>query len=180
MSPGQAASQVLQRVRRASEILGHKVQEDVAKDAKGNALKVLVIHHGTHRIVAFDAKKYAVLMYPMDIAPEDAALLAKQPEETQTRLLTILKREMLEGRSGFGLIFDEKKKPPELRQIRVEQRVLVEDGRPETVQRFADAIQEIVVVAVRCQIVLGQAFSEVRAVEKFQTSASDYHEGMYL
>ncbi len=84
---------------------------------------------------------------------------------------------MAEGRSGFLLQLDETKKPPEVRRISLEQKIVIQNERPETVQRVADGIQELVVTAIRCQLVLGQAFQDVRTAA--QTSASTYHAGMY-
>ncbi len=88
--------------------------------------------------------------------------LAEKDENTQQLLLGILRREMLEGRSGFVFRFTEDE-PPKLKTVGVEQKLIVEDETPETTQRLADGIQELVVVGIRCQQVLGQAFSASRA-----------------
>lgn len=43
-------------------------------------------------------------------------------------------------------------------------------------QRLADGIQELVVVAARRKEALGEAFTEIRAA---QTTESTFYEGMY-
>ncbi len=165
----------MERVKTAAERLGNKVEKAKAKEDDGTEEDVLIIHHGKHPLLVLDREEYVVLLVVFDISPKDAELLAKQPEYVQRQLFTILKLEMMEGRSGYVLDFTEDK-PPKLRQIRISQKVIVRDLKPETMQRLADGIQELVVVGARSREVLGRAFTDVRAS---QTTESTYYEGMY-
>lgn len=167
-------STLLERVKEAAVLLGNKVEEGEAVDEQGNKLGVVAIYHGVHRVVVLDKKDYALFDYIMDFESEDASLLARQPQETQDRLFQILKLEMLRNRCGFYLKFDEKTDPKELKRIGVQQKVMVKDLEPHTLQRIADAVQELVVVAVRCQLLLGQVLRE-----KPTDTGSSPHEVMY-
>ncbi|HLQ41963.1 MAG TPA: hypothetical protein VK189_03820 [Thermoplasmata archaeon] len=168
---------MFENLKRIAKKLELKPERAEAEDEKGKKIPILALHHGTHNLFAIEQAGYTLIVYPMDVDPKDAALLAKEPPEIQQTLFAILKREMAEGRSGFLLQLDETKKPPEVRRISLEQKIVIQNERPETVQRVADGIQELVVTAIRCQLVLGQAFQDVRTAA--QTSASTYHAGMY-
>ncbi len=152
-------------------------EELKAQDKDGKEIVLLLIKHGPHGVLAFQKKGFTELAYIMDLPPEDSKRLAELPPEAQQELLAIMKREMMEGRSGFEMAFDETKMPPQLRRISIVQRVIIEDRRPETVQRVADGIQELVVVGSRCNAVLGQVFQNIRTTG--ETTAKTYHPGMY-
>jgi hypothetical protein len=116
----------------------------------------------------------------MDIRSEDTVLLEKEPDEIVNQLFSILKREMLEGRTAYGLATTEPQNPKKwkaVKQIRVSQKLIVQGTDSYTLQRVCDAIQEVVVVAVRCQLVLGEALRTVGTVAKI--SAATYHPDMY-
>jgi len=164
-------------LRRIAKKMDLKVEDGEAQDEKDTKIPVLIIQHGEFKLVAIDHKNYTVITIPIDIPQEDAELLAKEPPELQQSLFPIAKRGMSEGRSGYFMFFDETKKPPRLKGIRIEQRVIIPDEQPQTAQRVTDGIQEIVTVTMRVMLVLGQAFQDVKAAA--QTSASTYHPGMY-
>jgi hypothetical protein len=168
---------MLDHLRRIAKKMDLKVEDGEAQDEKGTKIPVLIIQHGEFKLVAIDHKSYTVITIPIDIPQEDAEILAKEPPEIQQSLFSIVKREMSEGRSGYFMFFDETKEPPRLKGIRIEQRVIVPDEQPQTIQRVTDGIQEIVTVTMRVMLVLGQAFQDVKAAA--QTSASTYHPGMY-
>ena len=167
---------MLEQLRRAASALDVPVEDAEGEVEPGKTAKVLVLKHGKHNLTGIDKKRYVFLLYPMDIGSEDGALLARQPPDLLERLYLIVKPEMAEGRTAYALIFGEKE-PKVLQQIRVEQKIVVADNRPETVQRLADGIQEVVVAAVRCQLVLGQALRDVRASTAQTTDT--YYKGMY-
>lgn len=167
---------LLDHVKKGCATLGLKTQ-DAEAQVNDRKLKALVITHGGTTLVALQFPGFIQLVCPIDIEGGDAALLAKQPEEIQNRLFAILKREMLQGRCGFALHFDEAKKPPHLTRITIEQKIIMGSTNPSSVQRLADGIQELVVVAFRSGQVLGEAFRNVRDMAKGTTS--DFHEMMY-
>lgn len=148
---------VLKQLKDVLQALDSKVDESEVTDDKGQKFPSLTFTHGTHTLIAMERPNYVTIIYPMNIKPEDADLVAKQPEETQELLFSILKREMAEGRSGYSLSLEGE--PKKIRQIRIEQR--------------------IVVAAIRCQLVLGQAFRDLRSVMSSAGSASTPHPFMY-
>ncbi len=167
---------MFEQVKRIARTLGIEVIEQKAEDEKGRPVDVLVIHHSPYNLYGLQRGGIFEMALPLDIDPKDAALLARQPADIQERLLAILRREMMEGRTGFEIRFDETKKPPELRRIAVVQRLVVVDDSPTSIQRFADGIQEMTVVAVRAADVMGRAFGDMRTA---QTAPDTYHAGMY-
>jgi hypothetical protein len=167
---------LLERLREILEAIGYQVEEGSAQDDKGRTIEILGLAHGPHRVIGLDQGKIVELIYPMDVRAEQAALLAKWPDELLDRLLALLKREMLEGRSGYTIAFGPEN-PKALRQIRVSQRLILHDANPQTLQRVADAIQEIVVVSVRCQLILGEAIRSAETAAR--TADSTFHPGMY-
>ncbi len=168
---------VFEHLKRIAKRLDLKPQVAEGVDDKGNKVPLLILEHGTHKLLAIESEGYTLVFYSLEVKREDGALLAREPPEIQQTLFSIVKRELAEGRSGYRLVFDETRKPPELREIRVEQKIILRDEQPATIQRVADGVQELVVVAIRCILVLGQAFQDVRAAA--QTSATAYHAGMY-
>ena len=168
---------MFERLSKIARKLDLKPEPGEAVDDKGRKIPILVLTHGTHKIIAIEHPAYTYLVYSLDVLPADAALLAQQPPEIQQTLFSIVKREMAEGRSGYFIQFDESKDPPELQQIRIEQKLVIRDEQPWTVQRVADGVQELVVAGIRCILVLGQAFADVKTAA--QTSARVFHPGMY-
>ncbi len=166
---------MLGKVKTAAERLGSQVEEGKVTQADGKEEDILILEPERTPVVVLDRGEYVILLVVLDIPPEDGERLAKQPEDLQRRLFTILKMEMMEGRSGYVLDFTEDE-PKRLRQIRISQKVIVRDQRPETLQRLADGLQELVVVAARSREVLSQAFTDVRAT---QTTETTFHQGMY-
>ncbi len=152
----------LEILQRLAERLGNQVETRTAPGAEGGEFEYRVIHHGGHEVAAVDQGAYVTLAYVLNIDEDDAAALAEKDENTQQLLFSILSREMLEGRSGYIFRFTEDE-PPRLQAVGAEQKLIVDDETPETTQRLADGIQELVVVGIRCQQVLGQAFSASRA-----------------
>jgi len=169
-----------EKLQQVLETLGYKVSKGSAQDDKGRAIPLLTFKHGVHQLVAFEEDNGVQIAYPMDIRPEDTALLEKQPDEIMGQLFSILKREVLEGRTAYVMATTETENPKKwkaLKQIRVSQKVIVADTEPHTLQRVADGIQEIVVVAVRCQLVMGEALRSVATATKISTTT--YHDAMY-
>lgn len=166
---------ILQRVKEAANLLGNKVEEGETADSTGKKMEYLAVYHGKHRVIVLNGKTHVLFDYVMDISPEDSQLLAKQPQETLDTLMQILVREMLVGRSGFYINFSQEEDSKLLRRIGVQQKIMVEDEEPRTIQRIADAIQELVVIAMRCQTILGKALQE-----KPPQISSSPHEQMYI
>lgn len=166
----------MERVEKIARALSIKTERGSVTNDKGEKIEVVILHHGNHRLLAWMENEHCLLTYPMELAQGDSKLLAEQPMEIQQRLFTIIRREMLEGRSGYMMNFDDSK-PPRLVQIRVEQKLVLDPEGIPSKQRLLDAVQELVVTAMRSQIVLGQAFSDVR--DSNSSSDSDFHEGMY-
>lgn len=170
----------MKRLREILEALGYTVEESSGQDDTGRAFPLLAFRHGAHQLIAYEEKGGIQLVYPMDVRPEDTTLLEQEPDEIINELLSILKREMLEGRTAYALATTEPGNPKKwkaVKQIRVSQKVVVQGKDPYTVQRILDAIQEIVVVAVRCQLVLGVALRTVGTASKI--AATTYHPPMY-
>jgi len=163
-------------VKRLARKLNLPTSEITAKDAKGSDVQLLQIAHKPYNLLVFDRGGYYELSFVWDIDEKDAALLAQQSKEIQERLFLVLRREILEGRTGFEFRYDQTKTPPWLLRIVMVQRIVIRDESPTTLQRFADGIQEVVVVGVRCQDVLMRAFGDIRGGEK---APDTYHVGMY-
>ncbi len=169
-------SEMLEEIHRTAVLLGNRVDKREARDPDENPIDILVIHHGTHSLIAIDSGTYVTLTYQIDIPEKDAQLLSETHEDIQRRLVAILKREMLEGRSGYRFEWSEDD-PPLLRRIRIDQKLLIVKNDPQSAQRLADGIQELVVVGIRSIEVLGQAFSDVRFAASTSSAPADYMYG---
>lgn len=165
-------TQRLDFVTRMAKRLGNEVDTGAATE-KDKEIPARLIRHGSHQIIALDRKDFVVLVFAMDIPEEDSKALAALHEDVQRRLFAVLRREMLEGRSGFSIRVSDDD-PPRLQQIRIEQKLVVEEADGPTTQRLADGLQELVVVGQRCIEVLGQAFSDIREAQSTSTSPHDY------
>ena len=149
-----------------------KAEKSVAHE-NGKKVDCVVLRHGPYPVVAFDRGSFVQLAVIIEIPEKDSELLAKQPTDITDRLFTVLKAAMLQGRTGFNWKVDGKK----LKQIMIEQRIIVAPDRQESIQRLLDGIQELVVIGVRVSMILGEAFSGPRDTGK--TSAPPPPDGMY-
>lgn len=142
------------------------------QDQSGKVVPALEIKQGRYTLYAIELNSSIKLMLQIDIDPKDAALLGKQPPEIQRDLIAILRREMLEGRTGYELNTPDGK----LLGIRLSQNLIISDENS-SAQRLLDAIQEIIVVTCRCLEVLGQSFGSMRQFEEI--CKRTYNDGMY-
>ncbi len=152
---------MLGEVTKAAKRLDVPTQIASMQEASGAPPEpVLLLRHGTHTLLCRDRVTHVLLFYPINVTEKDGQKIAALAEEELSDLFQIIRREMLSGRTGFSISFDETKDTKVLQQVRLEQRIIVDDADPTSVQRLSDGIQELVVTAQRVVEILNQAFSK--------------------
>lgn len=165
----------LERLRTIATKLDMAVRDYPLQDDQGRQVPSLLLKHGSHDLLAIDNGEYVLIMYPIKLKPEHTAALARQSAEIRSRLFAILRREMMEGRSGYRLEYEDPPANTRLLGISVEQKVVIADTDPVTMQRVADGVQELVLIGIRGGSVLAKTF----AVQAAAAPSSDYHPNMY-
>ncbi len=64
-----------EQLRKVLDILGYKVEQGGAQDDTGRTFPLVAFKHGVHQLIAYEEKNGIQLVYPMDIPPEDTALI---------------------------------------------------------------------------------------------------------
>ncbi len=150
---------MIEEIKKASQILGMNAEDlNGIVDSQGKPYPAVKIMVGDIAVLVVELGSHFEVAVQFDIPDADSKLLEEQHPDTKNRLLTILKREMQEGRTGYAINTDQKG----IHAIKLVQKVLVSASDPTSIQRFQDAIQEVVVVACRCGAVLGQAFGDIK------------------
>lgn len=154
-------SMALDKLADTCKQLGIKVEPGKLELVGGKTEAILALQHGKHTLIAMARSPItAVLAYVIQLEDADVEVLAKQSPQLIGRLAAVLKREMLEGRSGYAFVPHPVHVAAPFGQIRIEQQIIVGEGALEK-QRLLDGMQELVVCAIRCIEVLGHAFSAI-------------------
>lgn len=156
----------MKALRDCIEKLGWSVNEGKAISSDGKERPfLLTTHGGEHQVILVPTEdgKHADVLIEILLHEDDVALLGKQSQQVKRQLMAILRREMLEGRSGYAFVPHPTDKLLFL-GIRISQSILLDDST-QGLQRLMDAKQEVVVVAMRCVLVLGHVFDSVKATE---------------
>lgn len=168
------------KVRDVARLLELEVEEGARKDATGKETPLLAIKHGSHRVIVIPGTTTVTLLVAHALPAEAAEKLARLPEKTYAEFLHRLRRELLEGRSGYSIDYDKTKEPHRLRRLTLTQKIYLGPIDSVTVQRFGDAIQELVVLAVRANTLVGRTLASVRAAEGPGSAPSlPTHDTMY-
>lgn len=142
----------------------------------GSEATVLEIEHGDHEVWAIDGPGEVVdLVYSFYLTDEEIDRLAEMDDQDYQALVTDLEMALLEGRSAYRFYLDADDR---LSGFSVTQVLHVpEESGAGQVQRFHDAVQEIVVTALRGANMLGLPWSDVDRAHR--PGGGEPHAGMY-
>lgn len=129
---------------------------------EGTEVPLLELQHGPYLLWVVPGGRYVRVAFPIQLSDEEGRALRESG--LQDEVVNSLSELLLEGRAGFRLDYQEAGDEERfLRQITLSQRVLVEEDDPGSLQRFLDAIQELVNVGMLCGRGLGRAFETFEA-----------------
>lgn len=122
----------------------------------GNETKILLfVYHGGNPIFVSQEKDSIIIFIRINIPDEVKKISQKLEEELTERILFNLKRELSSHeRTGFSLIPININKLSELEGFVVQQQIVISEKDPSSINRFADAIQEVVTVTARALLIL--------------------------
>ena len=160
-------------MQEAARIFEWKVDVAEGEDDQGHKVPVLILHHGQHRILAYQKGELIHLDYPIELTPHHTKALAEKDKKIQNDFYRILHRELQDGRSGYFFNIEFKDKIPHLNKIIIQQRLVVQKLEPYTLQRIGDAVQELVIIGMRCGSFLGHTFQEPSLGRKASSSSAD-------
>jgi len=145
-----------ERIQEALDQLHIKYKTKEVTGPDKQKVTVWILTHGSLKLVVFrNLTDQYILRYQILLKPEDVEAFSKQSDGIRNDILGILTRESLDGRSGYTLIWDDKKR---FSGIAIDQQIMLRDTGAHTLQRFIDGIQELVVLGMRCNVVLHKAF----------------------
>ncbi|MEW5936195.1 MAG: hypothetical protein AB1665_00020 [Candidatus Thermoplasmatota archaeon] len=154
---------MLKQLQSALESIGERAEIIKALDHEKKEKDIIIIHHGNFNIILIPVNPtYVTLLMKIQLRPEDGAVLAKQTPEFHNEFGFILRRELMSGRSAFSMVYDESKKPAELREINLSQHIVIENFDKNTKQCISYAIQELVNSGLRVSQILGTTFSSIK------------------
>lgn len=144
------------------------------RDREGNVVPAIMITHGQFNVFVIDEGNSLRVRMPFTPPPEIAQKLAELPDEAFQRMMMVINIELLQGRTGYGV----EAKDKVINNLYVEQKLVFEKECLDCVQRFLDAIQEIVVTGSRAINVMGNIVGSLEGQPLSTTSS--FHETMYF
>jgi hypothetical protein len=122
----------------------------VAKDADGNEYPVLLMEYRSTPIALIDWHSSVVLRVEIKMTDDMRQRLVSLPPAEFDDLITAVNMELNLGRCAHDIAMDGN----DLSLITIEQKLLVDPVRPETVQRLLDGINEVTNVFQRVVMTL--------------------------
>lgn len=149
------------------------VEFDEIRDKDGNVVPALMITHGQFNVFVIDEGNSLLVRMPFTPPPQIAQKLAELPDEAFHRMMMIINIELLQGRTGYGVEIKDKV----ITNLYVEQKLVFEKDCLDCLQRFLDALQEVVVTGSRAINVMGNLVGSMEGQPLSTTSS--FHETMY-
>ncbi len=157
--------------------LGNKVERGEATLVTGKKVPLLNITHGNKPIFVHEANEIITVWINIGI-PEEVREKIKtlDPASSQKMLISLKSQLLSNARTGFRMNPSNYKEFSEIKDFTVEQRIKIKDIG--SFNRFADAIQEVVTVAVKALLVYG-IISTTESTTSDQKPPQPPPEGMY-
>lgn len=166
----------MQQVVRAAKALGYETRDGKISMDDGREEPVVAIQVNNFLFIGRDSGHNMLALYMPRMVPEEIrGILKKEDPVKLERFMVELRATLLQGRTGFNFIFEDKV----LKEIRLEQVIILADTSPATLQRIQDAIQEMIVVQARVGTLFGWSFKGVKAVESTGMDPQPPPDGMY-
>lgn len=174
--PAGELSPSLETIRDWCKRLAKPAEPTELEMADGSEATVLEIEHGDHDVWAIDGPGEVVdLVYSFYLTDAEIDRLAEMDDPDYQALVTDLEMALLEGRSAYRFYLDADDR---LSGFSVTQVLHVpEDADVDRIQRFHDAVQEVVVTALRGANMLGLPWEDVDRGHR--PGGGEPHAGMY-
>lgn len=136
--------------------MGKQTQRGEAIFIDGNKVPILSISHANKPIWVRQENHIIVIFVRIEVPKEVSEQIKTLNKAEQNRIMLSLKHQLLsEGRTGYILEPSGVVNLEELSAITIEQRIRISSKDHSSFNRFGDAIQEIVTVAVKSMLVFG-------------------------
>lgn len=156
-----------------SELKLKYVHFDEIYDRNGNVVPAIMITHGQFNVFVIDEGNSLRVRMPFTPPPMVAQKLSELPEEAFQRMMMVINVELLQGRTGCGVEIKDRM----ITNLYVEQKLVFEKDCLDCLQRFLDALQEVVVTGARAINVMGNIVGSLEGQPLSTTSS--FHETMY-
>lgn len=150
------------------------VEFDEIRDRDGNVVPAIMITHGQFNVFVIDEDNALRVRMPFTPPPMVAQKLAELTDEAFQRMMMVINIELLQGRTGYGVEIKDKM----ITNLYVEQKLVFEKDCLDCLQRFLDALQEVVVTGARAINVMGNIVGSLEGQPLSTTSS--FHETMYF
>lgn len=155
MSPGYGSPQ-LDLAAKWALALELNVEPLAATDAEGHPVPGLVLSGPLLKYVVVEAKEVLLLLCDLTVPDQVRSGTAKLQKKLQEEMLIALRQALSDSpRLGWSLIPPTTTKISDLAQVRLSERLRLDESQVASFNRFADAIQEISTAAVRSGEVFG-------------------------
>ncbi len=159
--------------------LGRKYQY-VEAESNNETITLLAVSHGSRPVFVRQEKDSIIIFIQIDIPDEMKTIFQKLNPELGEKILISLKHELLsQERTGFSLLPQGINKLSELEGFTVQQQIVISEKDPSSINRFADAIQEVVTVTVRALLILNLLPKDGTGQEE-KKIITDNTSGMYI
>lgn len=145
---------MLEAVRRVAEGLGDLVTEVAYTDGPEPVARGLLIDRGSWSLLATDRGSYVAIGLRMTVPTRADHLMAGLSPAQWHAFVRLVENVSCQGRTASLLDIETHRQA--LKAIVLEQRVFEPDGSAAMNQRIADAIQELVITAVRVRAALAR------------------------
>ena len=149
----------------------------VRQEESGDIGSAVILQHERRAVVAFDQGTYVLLTHVIEIPPRIAEVASRRPNGAVS-LVEYVTHGVGPSRCTLVADIDVQDGKPIARRLVVEQRVVLEAGRPETGQRLADGLVEILNVAILSASLLSQT-AEREGRPPSRSGPDEPSEGMF-
>ena len=170
---------MLERLAVALSTLGIESRPVSFPDDAGKVTPAVQFDVVRHTFLAIQRPGQILLVLAYRIPEADVSAIAALDEQARDRLYLAVSRVLLHGRTGHAFKF----RQPEDRRypagINLQQSLVVNQIDQSLLQRILDGLQEMVIAAASCRLVLGQEVSDARHWSSGPPTGSSAQSGMY-
>jgi len=157
--------------------MGKKVDRVEVTLPNGNKIPILAIMHGNRAVLISTQHEVIFIFITIEIPKDIRKRLDNLDIAKQEKILLSLEHQLLSNaRTAYRLEPQIVKKVSDLNKIIVEESIRISNKDKSSFNRFADAIQEVITVAVRAMFVFGIIPPEMSSVDPTKIKPP---EGMY-
>jgi len=152
----QTSTNQLSLAEKWAQQLGNRVNSGEAALENGTKIPILGVDHGGRLVLVSEENETLIVSINITIPDEVRKKIKTIDKDTAQKILMSLQNQLLSNaRTAFMMNPNKFENLSEITNISIQQRIKISLKDPSSFNRFADAIQEVVTVAVKTMLIYG-------------------------